>query len=506
MKVVTRLVSVSGSILLFAGWLFGGRQAVAQGEARQARRASVSLREVAGRKDLASRLEGIIPWLMSEGEVPGLSMALVRDAKISWHRGFGVKSAETREPVRDDTVFEAASLSKPVFAYAVLKLVDGGKLELDKPLAAYLPEPYVRDDERVKLITARTVLDHTTGFQNEASPGRPLKIYFTPGEKFSYSGEGFLYLQRVVERITGEPLEAFMKRTVFEPLGMTSSYYVRPDGDDARKASGHDPSGAVARNSRPALARSYSGLHTTALDYAKFLIAVMGGTGLRKGTAGQMWKAQVRLDEGCFSCIERSPGRLSQTLSWGLGWGLERTEAGDAVWHWGDNNSEFQSFVMAYPKERVGVVIFTNSGNGLSVTPEIVSQIVGRDHPAFAWMGYEPYNSPARLLFRDILARGGAAVSQYRESRKSRAVALSEAQVNALGYRLLGKKRVEEAVEAFKMNVEDYPNSSNAYDSLGEAYMIKGDKELSVRNYQRSLELNPDNTNAVEMLRRLRGR
>jgi tetratricopeptide (TPR) repeat protein len=225
---------------------------------------------------------------------------------------------------------------------------------------------------------------------------------------------------------------------------------------------------------------------------------------LKRETAGQIWKAHVRLDEGCFSCIERSPGRLSQTLSWGLGWGLERTEAGDAIWHWGDNNSEFQSFVMAYPQERVGVVIFTNSGNGLSITPEIVSQILGDGHPAFAWMGYEPYNSPAKLLFRDILARGGAAVTQYRESRKSRGGALSEAQVNALGYWLLGKKKVGEAVEVFKMNVEDYPNSSNAYDSLGEAYMIKGDKEPAIRNYQRSLELNRGNTNAVEMLKRLR--
>jgi len=504
LKIVTRSVSVAGSILLFAGWFFSGQQAVARDEARQARRASVSLREAAGRKDLVSRLEGIIPRLMREGEVPGLSIALVRDAKISYRRSFGVKSADTRKPVGDDTVFEAASLSKPVFAYAVLKLVDGGKLELDKPLAAYLPEPYLRDDGRVNLITARMVLDHTTGFQNEASPGSPLKIYFTPGEKFSYSGEGFLYLQKVIERITGEPLEAFMRRTVFEPLGMTSSYYLRPDVNDARKASGHNPSGAVAQSRRPAAARSYSGLHTTALDYAKFLIAVMNGAGLKRETAGQIWKAHVRLDEGCFSCIERSPGRLSQTLSWGLGWGLERTEAGDAIWHWGDNNSEFQSFVMAYPQERVGVVIFTNSGNGLSITPEIVSQILGDGHPAFAWMGYEPYNSPAKLLFRDILARGGAAVTQYRESRKSRGGALSEAQVNALGYWLLGKKKVGEAVEVFKMNVEDYPNSSNAYDSLGEAYMIKGDKEPAIRNYQRSLELNRGNTNAVEMLKRLR--
>jgi CubicO group peptidase (beta-lactamase class C family) len=445
---------------------------------------------------------------MKEGDVPGLSIALIRDGRVAWHRGFGVKNADTKEPVSDSTVFEAASLSKPVFAYAVLRLADSGKLELDKPLATYLPEPYVRNDGRINLITARMVLDHTTGFQNEVTPGRPLKIYFTPGEKFSYSGEGFLYLQKVVERITGEPLDAFMKKTVFEPLGMTSSSFVWQEGYETLKANGHKPSGAVAPLRRPTVARSYSGLHTTALDYSRFVIAVMNGTGLKKETTEQMLKAQVRLDESCFSCIERSTGRLSQTLSWGLGWGLERTEAGDAIWHWGDNNGEFQSFVMAYPKEKVGVVIFTNSGNGLSIIPEIVSQITGGVHPAFTWMGYEPYNSPAKMLFRDILARGGAAISRYLESRKKHpgASVLTEGQANNLGYWLLGKKRVGEAIEVFKMNVEDFPNSSNAYDSLAEAYLIHGDKELAIKNYQRSLELNPNNTNALEILRKLRGR
>jgi CubicO group peptidase (beta-lactamase class C family) len=296
-----------------------------------------------------------------------------------------------------------------------------------------------------------------------------------------------------------------MGKTVFEPLGMTSSSFVWQDRYETLKANGHKPSGVVAQKRKPTVARSYSGLHTTALDYAKFVIAVINGTGLKKETTEQMLKGQVRLDESCFSCIERSPGRLSQSLSWGLGWGLERTETGNAIWHWGDNNGEFHNFVMAYPKEKIGIVIFTNSGNGLSIIPEIASQITGGLHPAFAWMGYEPYDSPAKMLFRDILARGDAAISQYRESRKKRLRAgiLNESQVNKLGYWLLGRTRVKEAIEVFKMNVEDFPNSSNAFDSLGEAYMSNGDKELSIKNYQRSLELDPNNANAIEMIKRL---
>jgi tetratricopeptide (TPR) repeat protein len=147
----------------------------------------------------------------------------------------------------------------------------------------------------------------------------------------------------------------------------------------------------------------------------------------------------------------------------------------------------------------MGVVIFTNSGNGHSIIPVIVSEAIGGLHPAIAWINYESYNSPARVLFRDILARGPVALSEYREKK-----GLSQAQVNRLGYWLLGKKRIDEAIDVFKMNVEDYPDSSNAYDSLGEAYMMKGDKEQAIQNYQRSVELNPNNTNGIQKLKSLR--
>jgi CubicO group peptidase (beta-lactamase class C family) len=498
-------------LALFATLLFPPFEARRiAGQNRQNQRGTAS-QEIVGKKRVTSkeglivRLQKIIPQLMKEGEVPGLSIVLIRDAKVFWHQSFGVSNADTKERINDNTVFEAASLSKPVFAYAALKLVDSGVLELDKPLATYLPEAYVQNDERINLITARMVLDHTTGFQNEATPGRPLKIYFTPGEKFSYSGEGFLYLQKVVERITGEPLDSFMKSAVFEPLGMTSSSFIWQTKYKTLKANGHKPSGAVAQKRRPTVARSYSGLHTTSLDYAKFVIAVINGTGLKKEPAEQMVKGQVRLDETCFSCIERSSGSLSQTLSWGLGWGLERTQIGDAIWHWGDNNSEFQNFVMAYPKEKTGIVIFTNSGNGISITPAIVAQALAGDHPVFRWMGYEPYNSPRKILFRKILARGETAINQYRRQARNSSGGhlLNQDQVNGLAYWLLARKRVREAIELFEMNVEDYPNSSNAYDSLGEAYMVAGNKAEAIKNYQRSLVLDPGNDNARQMIQKL---
>src|SRR5215203_5417573 len=211
----------AASVLVIVAGLAGGMVATAQSGSSDSRHESARVTETAKRKDLVPELERTISRLMMEGEVPGLQIGLVRGGKVDWIKSFGVKNAETGGAVTDETIFEAASLSKPVFAYAVMKLVEAGRLDLDKPLQSYLSEPYLPGDDRINKITARMALDHTTGFQNESRPGQPLKINFAPGERFSYSGEGLLFLQRVVEKITGEKFDVFMRRTVFEPLGMT---------------------------------------------------------------------------------------------------------------------------------------------------------------------------------------------------------------------------------------------------------------------------------------------
>jgi CubicO group peptidase (beta-lactamase class C family) len=152
------------------------------------------------------KLTGSIPDLMNRATVPGLSIALIEEDKVAWLGSFGARNAKTGEKVDERTVFQAASLSKAVFAYAVMKLADQGKLDLETPLSQYLPG-YLENDDRINRITARHVLTHRTGFPNWRSGGKPLTIQFTPGERFSYSGEGFVYLQRVVEKITGQPLD-----------------------------------------------------------------------------------------------------------------------------------------------------------------------------------------------------------------------------------------------------------------------------------------------------------
>ena len=157
-----------------------------------------------------------------------MSVAVIKDSKVVYHRGLGVTNMLTQQPVTDDTVFEAASMTKPVCAYIVLRLVDRGVLKLDTPLYTYLPYDDIAYDDRYKLITARMVLTHRSGFPNWRS-GK-LDIKFTPGTEFSYSGEGFVYLGKVVERLTGKKLVQLCEEEVFKPLEIEHATLVWIEG------------------------------------------------------------------------------------------------------------------------------------------------------------------------------------------------------------------------------------------------------------------------------------
>ena len=151
----------------------------------------------AGLRDLVAAMSRDIPDWMRAANVPGVVIAIVKDAKLAWRQGFGVKDAASKLPVSDDTMFEAVSMSKPVFAYVVMKLCEAGVMDLDTPLTKYTAERFLPGDA-AWTSSPRHVLSHTTGFQNWRSEKEPLTIHFNLGEKYLYSGEGYNYLQTVV--------------------------------------------------------------------------------------------------------------------------------------------------------------------------------------------------------------------------------------------------------------------------------------------------------------------
>jgi CubicO group peptidase (beta-lactamase class C family) len=322
--------------------------------------------------------------LLKDGRVPGLSFAIIRDGKIVETKALGVRDASTAIPVDDNTIFEAASLSKPVFAYAVLQLVDAGVLSLDTPLSKYVPD-YVKDDPRAASITVRHVLSQASGLPNWRSKANPLRTYFQPGERFSYSGEGFLWLQQVVEAVAAESFNSVMARLVFDPLEMRRSSYVWRADFEADYARPHDAQLAPSDKRRPTRPRSAATLHTTAADYARFLLAVLSGARLKPETAKQWLDPQVRLRQHCIECLSNDGQDADQHVAWGLGWGLE-PDAG-SFFHWGDNG-QFKAFVAGSLADRSAVVVFTNGYNGMAIMPDVINQLMPGDHLAFIWLNY----------------------------------------------------------------------------------------------------------------------
>jgi len=308
---------------------------------------------------------------MEKHSVPGLSMTLIENGGIAWSKGFGVRSSESCEAVTPDTVFEAASISKPVFAYAALGLYEGSAIELDAPLDGYLSEPFLEGDPRLPLITMRRVLCHTTGFQNWRRE-TPLEIHFEPGERFSYSGEGYMYLQRVVEAVTGLPLEAFMERNLLGPFGLEDSSYVWCDEYEGRMAHPHDEKGKAGELRRRPEAMSASSLYSTSEDLARFMFEIVGPSSRdahhrSPATVNEMLTPQIRIND---------------YISWGLGWGLQHTDDGVSFWQWGDNGG-YKNFAIASREQGNGVVILTNGANGLRLCEEIIPALMRGPQPVF---------------------------------------------------------------------------------------------------------------------------
>lgn len=305
-----------------------------------------------------------IPRWLRDARLPGVSMTIIDAGRILWEGQFGLKDAVTNEPVRPDTVFAACSNTKPVFAYAVVKLCEKGAMDLDTPLTTYTARRIVEGDPRLDLITARHVLTHTTGFPNWREWGKPLAIQFTPGTERQYSGEGFSYLQSVVQEVTRVPFPEFMRVNVLEPLGMTSSRIVWDDEAYLRRvARGHDKDGTpivepprTAAEKADALATygAAAMLHTTPVDYSKFLIEIVDPKA----------PDAFRLNDGSLRDYLRPQFKRDDVTSSGLGWVIAQVGALSFFSHAGSAPGwQCESFASVGRKS--GIVIMTNGDNFL---------------------------------------------------------------------------------------------------------------------------------------------
>ncbi len=445
---------------------------------------------------LQTVLEREIPRLMELADIPGLSMAVVQDGQIFWKKTFGVKSRETNEQVDENTMFEAASLTKTVTAYAAMRLLERGELDLDKPLFEYFPNKeytQLAGDEQYKQITARLVLTHTTGLPNWGS-----RFIHEPGKQYAYSGEGFLYLGRTIEQISGMSLQDFAQKEVFDPLGMAHTSYVWNETYAANGACGHDRHGKanpLRKNTEP---NGGASLLTTASDYATFICALLNAQGLSEETIDQMTSSKVQVT------LNRETADLFANVFWGWGWGVQPGNTGFGFWHWGDNG-DLRAYTVTYKDRGKGLVYFANSNNGLAIAEAVTSLIVDDHQYALDWLDYEKYDDPKRLaglsIEKAFMDEGiEAGLKKIQEAKETFPELVEEDSLTEMAQYLGGSGNQDGAIAVLKVCLESYPQSADAYLGLGLTYLDTGENQAAIEGFEGSLKIRKGNRLATRGL------
>jgi CubicO group peptidase (beta-lactamase class C family) len=354
----------------------------------------------------APEIDATVTRLMHAAKVTGVGIAILNDRKIVYLKSYGFRDKEKALPLTPDSVMSGASLTKVAFADMVMQLVQEHMLELDKPVYQYLSQPLpefaeykdLAGDDRYKKITSRMLLSHTSGFPNWRwfTDDKKLRIYFEPGSRFAYSGEGLALLQLVVEAVTNKPLGELMHERVFRPMGMDRTSMVWEQAFEDNYANGYDEEERSLGPQKRKRAGAAGSMLTTPRDFARFMQGVMKGTGLRPETRKTMLSPQIQiLSKHEFPPLstETSDENKSIRLSYGLGWGLYSTPHGKAFFKEGHDDG-WRNYTVCFDDAKTGILIMTNSSNGEGIYKELLETLLKNTYTPIEWEGFTPYNQP----------------------------------------------------------------------------------------------------------------
>lgn len=298
--------------------------------------------------------KGSIETQLKNNNVPAIAYAIIENGTIKELKVIG--ELEKGVPAPENSIFNVASITKPVFSLVALKLIDAGELSLDEPLHPYWVDPDLKDDPRHKLLTPRILLSHQSGFLNWRwhHDDRKLAFTFDPGTQYSYSGEGMEYLKNAIQNKTGLNLKALADSLVFGPLGMKDSRLVWDDAmDESRFAKWHDKEGNLYEIKKRNNALAADDLMTTLSDLSKFAIHIMEQGGLSHATYNEMVSPQVYQNE---------------RLAFGLGWELvPQLDNGEYALVHGGSDQGVRARIVVIPKSKKAFIAFTNSDNGQKI-------------------------------------------------------------------------------------------------------------------------------------------
>jgi CubicO group peptidase (beta-lactamase class C family) len=402
-----------GLILLAMAILLGALAATPQ---------ESGVKRLDGSRIAPAEIDATVTRLMQAAEVTGVGISIFNDGKVAYSKAYGFRDKEKNLPLTENSVMAAASLSKVAFGYMVMQLVDKGTIDLAKPVYEYLPKPLpeypqykdLAGDSRYKKITARMLLDHTSGFPNWRwfNDDRKLNINFEPGSKFAYSGEGIALLQFVVETITGKPLQELMQQDIFQPFAMTRTSMFWEDRFESDYANGYDEYGRPLGPEKPKSANAAGGMEVTLHDYTRFMQAVMEGERLRRETHAMMLSPQIAIyskREFPTLATETTEANKPIHLSYGLGWGLYSTPYGEAFFKEGHMDG-WRHYSVCFEKAKTGIVIMTNSSNGEGIYKELLETLLKNTLTPIEWEGYTPYSElpprPPLKVHKEVAVAG----------------------------------------------------------------------------------------------------
>jgi CubicO group peptidase (beta-lactamase class C family) len=453
-------------------------------------------------QDKAKQIEQLLNKYNEYGQFNG-SALVSENGKIIFKKGFGQANMEWNIPNQPDTKFRLGSISKQFTAFLIVKLAEEGKLKLDVPITTYLPDYPKENGDK---ITVHHLLTHTSGIPNYTSapnflkeksrnPATPeefvktfnkLPLDFKPGEKFSYSNSGYFLMGYIIEKITGKTYEQYLQETILTPLKMANTGFDHSEVILKNRAAGYEKHGKEFVNSSfidMSIPYAAGSLYSTVEDLYLWDQALYTTKLLSEKSMESLFKSYISFGDE----------------SYGYGWFLSEEKIGDKqykiVEHGGGING-FNTIISRVPADKNLVVLLNNTGG----------TILGEMNEAIRAILYnQTYSAPKKSMAIELLdafkEKGTAAgVDTYKKLKTDPTYGIKESDINNAGYQLLQTGKKKEAIEIFKINVETFPKSGNAYDSLGEAYLADGDKKLAIANYSKSVELDPTNENGKKIL------
>jgi CubicO group peptidase (beta-lactamase class C family) len=457
-----------------------------------------------------------MPAYLNDFSIPGGAVAVIENGEVILARGFGMADSARRVPVGEQTLFNIGSTSKSVSAWGAMRLVSEGKLELDAPVDARLTRWHLPPSSHDTAgVTLRRLLSHTAGLSVSGYRGwgpddliptleqslsgdnngaGALELTAAPDTGWSYSGGGYTLMQLLVEETAEKPFADYMRDAVLRPLGMHGSSFSLTPLVLGQAARAYDELGEETPTPR-FVEVAAAGMYAPIGDMACYALASIGdahGAAVLPAATLELMTSPAPATEGRFGL-----GYAIQPSGEGFPDGVAR------VGHDGGNRG-WQSFFWVSRDERDGLVVLTNGSNGWNVSNQVVADWM-------EWKTGQRFPIPRSIAAAILrpLHKGGvaAAVARYRalKSSASSDYIFNPNELNRIGYALLHKGRVFDAIAIWELNASEYPDDWNVHDSLGDGYAAAGSDHAAkaLASFQRSLDLNPANSHAQEMIERL---